>query len=216
MGRMLPRPRSKAELGRREAAGLWKAIALSKKIGESGEKITLDTILGVHKVMLDSAYPDVAGRFRVTGQDVEKLTCIVPPPGREVLEKMYVFRRELDVKLATIPRHPKRQSRTQRQKWLKDVFSTAAWTQHQIAAIHPFGEGNGRVARLMTNLLLARFGLLPSQVKYESKEDKARYLDALCQIDKHQDYEPLERLIATSVFEVYKKEEQIRKRKQAA
>ena len=50
-------PKDKVEVEDREAAGLWKAIAMSKKIGEGAEKITLDTILSIHKTILCSALP---------------------------------------------------------------------------------------------------------------------------------------------------------------
>lgn len=157
--------------------------------------------------------PEIAGRFRVNGEDVKKLKCIEPPPGRLVREHMYAFWRELDAKLSVIPRHPKKMTMTQIKKWRTQVFDVATRVQHQIAAIHPFCEGNGRMARLMTNLILSRYGLPPSQVKYEKKEDKERYLAALCQIDLHGNYEPLKVSIIKSVFEAYKKEQKLRQRK---
>ncbi|MEK7193561.1 MAG: Fic family protein [Patescibacteria group bacterium] len=208
------RPKDKTELEDRELEGFWKAIALSKKVGESGVKISLQTISLIHKTMFANAIPDMAGKFRVSGQDVKKLKCVEPPPGRLVQERMYKFWREFDVRLATIPRHPKKQALTQRKKWRGQIFDLAAWVQYQVAAIHPFVDGNGRMARLMTNLVLSRYGMPPSQVKYEG-ENKPRYLDALCQIDNFQDYEPLKHLIASGVYEAYLKEEKLRKRKQS-
>ncbi|OGG48275.1 hypothetical protein A2761_03025 [Candidatus Kaiserbacteria bacterium RIFCSPHIGHO2_01_FULL_51_33] len=163
--------------------------------------------------MFGAIMPEIAGRFRVNGEDVKKLKCIEPPPGRLVREHMYAFWRELDAKLSVIPRHPKKMTMTQIKKWRTQVFDVATRVQHQIAAIHPFCEGNGRMARLMTNLILSRYGLPPSQVKYEKKEDKERYLAALCQIDLHGNYEPLKVSIIKSVFEAYKKEQKLRQRK---
>jgi fido (protein-threonine AMPylation protein) len=213
MAKTFQRPKDKGELDDREVAGLWKAIALAKEIGESDERITLDSILRIHKEMFGAVAPEMAGRFRVNGEDIKKLKCIEPPVGRLVKEQVYVFWRELDAKLAVIPRHPKKMSKTQVKKWRDQVFDIAAWTQHQIAAIHPFCEGNGRMARLMTNLILSRYGLPPSQVKYEKKEDKEHYLEALCQIDLHGDYEPLKESIIKSVFEAYKREHKLRELK---
>lgn len=69
------------------------------------------------------------------------------------------------------------------------------------------------MARLMTNLILNRYGLPPSQVKYEKKKDKEQYLAALCQIDLYGNYEPLKTSIIKSVFETYKKEQKLRRRK---
>lgn len=204
-------PHNKTELEDLEAKGFWRAIALAKKIGEGDEKITLEVILRIHKTIFEDAIPSLAGRFRVEGEDVKKLKCHEPPPGRLVKEKMYEFWRDLDVRLAKIPRHPQKQTKNQRKAWFASVIEVAAWVQHKIAYIHPFCEGNGRIARLMTNLILSRFGLPPSRVKYEG-ENKADYLQALCQIDLHDDYEPLKHLIASAIFEAYKREEMIRLR----
>ena len=38
------------------------------------------------------------------------------------------------------------------------MIELAAWVQHGLTSIHPFVNGNGRVARLMTNVILRRFG----------------------------------------------------------
>ncbi|MEJ0053262.1 MAG: Fic family protein [bacterium] len=204
-------PKDKDELEDREVRGFWKAIALSKKIGESRERITLDTILRIHRTMFESVAPAMAGRFRTAGEDIKKLECLEPPPGRVVQEKMYEFWKILDAQLSVLPSHAKGNTVTQTRKWRTSVFDTATWTQHQVAAIHPFCDGNGRMSRLLTNLILSRYGLPPSQVKYEG-EDKKMYLRALCQIDLYGDYEPLKKLIVRSVYEEYRKERILRRR----
>lgn len=213
MERKFKRPKTKEELEQLEVEGLWKAIALSREIGEKDEKITLEVILRIHRVIFEFAYPDVAGRFRMDGEDIKKLKCTEPPPGRLVQEKMYLFARELDIHIAKIPKHPNTNNLNRRKKWSNEVFLLATWIQYQIVAIHPFCEGNGRLARLMTNLILRKYGFPPSQVKFEG-ENKSQYLDKLCQIDRYGDYEPLKRLIIQSVIESIKKEETIRKSKQ--
>lgn len=144
------RPRNQDELADREVAGLWKAIALAKKLGESKERITLDTILRIHNTIFKGVDPNIAGRFRGDGEDVKKLRCIEPPPGRVVEERVYSFWRELDAKLSVIPRNPNHLTHAQVRKWREEVFDVAAWAQHQIAAIHPFCEGNGRARRQLS------------------------------------------------------------------
>ncbi len=207
-------PKNKTEVEDREAAGLWKAIALSKKIGESGEKITLDTILKIHKTMLGAAFPEAAGRFRREGEDIKKLKCIEPPPGRLVKEHVYTFWKDLDSRLAVIPKHSKNQTKNQLKKWRENVIDVAAWAQHGFAAIHPFCEGNGRMARLLTNIILRRYGLPPTSVHYEG-ENKSQYLKALCQIDEKRDYNSLKILIIRGIMDSFKKEEKIRIRKRS-
>ncbi len=208
MGRNFRRPRDEEELQEREASGLWQAQALAKDIGESSEKITIETILHIHKVFLQHTNPDIAGRFRRSGEDIKKLKCITPPPGTAVQMKMHEFWRELDTRLAQIPPLPKGSGK----KTLKKAFEKrneiivdlATWTQYKMASIHPFCEGNGRMARLMTNLILYRHNLQPTDIRYEG-ENKAVYLNALCEIDRRDDFRPLRQLIVKGMIASYKK-----------
>lgn len=52
----------------------------------------------------------------------------------------------------------------------------AAWLHHRFTQIHPFQDGNGRVARALASLVLIRGGMFPMVVRLE---DKNPYLDAL-------------------------------------
>src|SRR5260370_14648997 len=63
--------------------------------------------------------------------------------------------------------------------WLSAAAPTpaAAFEGHfRLTAIHPFGDGNGRTARLLMNLMLIRAGYPPIAVR---PEDRKTYLDAL-------------------------------------
>ena len=52
----------------------------------------------------------------------------------------------------------------------------AAWLHHVFTVIHPFQDGNGRVARAIASLVLIQQGLFPLVV---TRDDKVAYLDAL-------------------------------------
>ena len=52
----------------------------------------------------------------------------------------------------------------------------AAWLHHAFTQIHPFQDGNGRVARALASLVLIKAGLLPFVV---SRDQKEKYIDAL-------------------------------------
>jgi Fic family protein len=52
----------------------------------------------------------------------------------------------------------------------------AAWLHHRFTQIHPFQDGNGRVARALASLVLVKDGLFPLVV---TRDDKSKYLDAL-------------------------------------
>jgi len=95
-------------------------------------------------------------------------------------------------------------------EWLK---STSAPAEEQLAStngllvaavahtwfvtIHPFADGNGRVARLLANLLLMRYWF---PIAIVSREDRHRYYDALEQ-SQHSDLTPLLVLMAECVGE---------------
>ena len=44
---------------------------------------------------------------------------------------------------------------------LEAVIELAAWTHSEWVRIHPFSNGNGRTARMLTNAVLMRYGLPP-------------------------------------------------------
>lgn len=56
----------------------------------------------------------------------------------------------------------------------------AAWLHHSFTQIHPFQDGNGRVARALASLVLIKAGLFPLLV---TREDRVRYISALEQAD---------------------------------
>lgn len=45
---------------------------------------------------------------------------------------------------------------------LQAVIELAAWAHSEWVRIHPFGNGNGRTARILTNAILMRYGLPPA------------------------------------------------------
>lgn len=53
----------------------------------------------------------------------------------------------------------------------------ATWFHHAFSTIHPFQDGNGRVARLLTSLIFIKHGYFPLTVVRE--EAKARYISSL-------------------------------------
>jgi hypothetical protein len=209
MSQTTRKPKDDIELQKREAAGLWAAQSLANKIARSSEKITIEVILKLHKTFQSSASPSIAGRFRVRGEDIKKLTCMTPPLGVAVQQEVYVFWGNFDVRMSKIPREPKGKiSKSALKSAWKNrseaVVDLATWVQYEIARIHPFCEGNGRMARLMTNLVLRRHNLQPSDIKYQG-ENREKYLAALCKIDQEGDFRPLRDLIIKGMTASYEK-----------
>jgi Fic family protein len=67
----------------------------------------------------------------------------------------------------------------------------AAIAHYQFEAIHPFGDGNGRVGRLLISLLLHARGLLPQPLLYLSayfERTRAEYYGRLMRVSTHGDW----------------------------
>jgi fido (protein-threonine AMPylation protein) len=68
----------------------------------------------------------------------------------------------------------------------------AAWLHHRFTQIHPFQDGNGRVARALASLVLIKGNYFPLLI---TRENRAEYLDALAVADAS-DLRPLVQLFA--------------------
>jgi Fic family protein len=69
---------------------------------------------------------------------------------------------------------------------------SAAWLHHRFTQIHPFQDGNGRVARALASLVFLKAGLFPLVVR---DQDRSHYILALEQADAG-DLKPLVDLFA--------------------
>ncbi|MGA7258506.1 MAG: Fic family protein [Terracidiphilus sp.] len=76
----------------------------------------------------------------------------------------------------------------------KNPVILASVAHHELAAIHPFKDGNGRVSRLLMNLLLMRAGFPISNL---SRDNRPAYYDALAFADVGI-YDPLIRQVKNS------------------
>ncbi len=57
----------------------------------------------------------------------------------------------------------------------------SAWLHHRFTQIHPFQDGNGRIARSIASLVFLKVGLFPLVIR---ESDRETYLNALAEADK--------------------------------
>ena len=86
------------------------------------------------------------------------------------------------------------------EEFLSEIISLLAWFQHRLVWIHPFKDYNGRIARLLTNLLALNLNLPVLEIKAGTGRDRERYIKAMKAADE-QDYSKLEKLIANALKE---------------
>lgn len=61
-------------------------------------------------------------------------------------------------------------------KTIDELYQLTFDAHYQLVTIHPWADGNGRMARLVMNMLQFEFGLIPAKIM---KEDKEEYIKAL-------------------------------------
>jgi len=77
------------------------------------------------------------------------------------------------------------------------IIQKAAIFHYRFAAIHPFDDGNGRLGRLLMNLIIMQRGFAPCIIK---NEHRRLYLGALEESDITKDYTPFVKFICDELL----------------
>lgn len=163
-----------------EAINHAKAVEFIKELAtkcQSHQYITEEDVLAIHKIILTGIADRTAGKYRTTavfirGSDVEfPLPLRVPGLVKE-------FFRWLEGQQGE---HPVR---------------VAAQAHFKYVSIHPFVDGNGRVARLLMNLILVINGYPMSIIR---SEDRTAYLKTFDAARKENNMEPFYRIVEEAV-----------------
>lgn len=203
---MKSRPKNEEELQKREAIGVIRASRFVRRYAKSHKPITVASVCAIHREIFKDAWPEIAGTFRddnltITGSDhIPPHFSTIPSLMEKVEKRIDEYSREL--------RHAEGYvldfNNTDKERFaqISKVLNFATYLHHVITFVHPFQEGNGRTARLAGNLVLERYGLVGISIKVE-KGNKNRYCNALMQIDRYEDYEPLLDLIIEGIIDRY-------------
>lgn len=142
-----------------EARNIPDALNIVLDIAKTPRKpLTQGDILDIHKLAMNGISEAEPGRFRAGFVQIGG-TPYVPPPAYEVgllIDRM----------LTHINSNPKRMSP------IELAFKAHLW----LVTVHPFLDGNGRVARLFGGLILVRNGYPPIMIR---KEHRRRYVAGL-------------------------------------
>jgi len=79
-----------------------------------------------------------------------------------------------------------------------EVVRALAEVHTEFVLIHPFREGNGRVARILSTLMALQAGLPPLDFSLIAAEKKADYFTAV-QMGMEKNYEPMEKIFAETI-----------------
>jgi cell filamentation protein len=169
------------EVNLRETNGVNRAKEFVADVAtrEEAARIMLELIQSIHTEMFGEIYP-WAGKWRTVTLSKGDVTWTLPRYGWEPV--FGEFEREV---LALTP-------------FLNSddraVCEFVAKLMGEYIALHPFREGNGRSAFILSDLVLLQNGLVPLDA-YNRKRDRARYF-AACEVARlKKNYTPLADLI---------------------
>lgn len=148
-----------------EAKNLSEALDfLEEIVKQQDESILESDIRQIHQLVLKGIHDEDAGKYRLV--NVEISGSEFSPPGPE---KIPADMQEFGEWLKTITLDNSRIAET-------NAVVVAAVAHTWFVHTHPFIDGNGRVARLLLNLILMRAGFPPAII---TKADRQRYYDSL-------------------------------------
>ena len=145
------------------------------------EELTEAAIREMHKILLHEPYENEA--VTLDGRIVKKWVI----PGEYKQTQNFVRTGSGTIHQYALPEDviPKMHElltwhRAELQKTELHPVAHAAFFHHRFLAIHPFDDGNGRLARILMNLILMRHGFPPVIIKLAAREP---YVAALRQAD---------------------------------
>ncbi len=140
-----------------EATNNARAFDLMESMAEKKKTIDHVVIQQIHEVVTGGIIED-AGKYRTRNVRITGAAKTLPDWSKVTGQMV-----ELIEKIAQCKRHP---------------VDAAALLHHGFVRIHPFIDGNGRVARLLTNLYLIARGYPPVVLKIENRGKYYRFLRA--------------------------------------
>ena len=165
-----------AEINLAEAEGVARA---EESLLHYETDVVIDTylILRIHRTAFKHLY-DWAGNIRNKNLIVGDFE---PPPYQQLPNLMAEFSEQLQFLLRDINNEEK-------------LTYTLAYAHHKIVQIHPFHNGNGRTARLVTNLIAYLHGYEAIQIYHREGDARSEYIQAIKKADNH-DYQSLQTII---------------------
>lgn len=152
--------------------------------------ITPVTLQKIHKIGFGWIFPDMGGKFRTINVTVSTHT---PPSYYEVPLLMKVFCDDLSERINHLPK-------IHEPNYIVVLIELLAWAHHQFLWIHPFQDYNGRIGRLLINIILLNLVLPVIELKVETRVSRNLYIKALQAADDY-NLDPLKKIITQALEE---------------
>ena len=162
--------------------------------------LIVDQILSVHKLVMDGLHED-AGKLRIKTAYTRTEEGRYVYPCHDLVENLlYTVIDHHNLHMEALKKKVEDGNMTTLEKVLY-VIKCAAWLLFNFVYVHPFGNGNGRLCRLMANYVLSLIAPFPISVYCDrpSKRGRDDYLQAIVTCRKNPREGP--RQLATMLLE---------------
>lgn len=164
-----------------------------KKSKKTKTALTPFFIKKIHQIGFAWIFPKEGGNFRKIEVAVSDH---IPPKYYLVSQLMNSYCKDLEERKRHLPF-------LDQANFLKELVCFLAWAHHRFLWIHPFKDYNGRIGRLLINVILLNLDLPPIELKVETKAGRKKYIQALKNADQG-NLSELEKLIHDAIQETTK------------
>ncbi len=165
-----------------------------KKSEEKEDMLTPHFLRDVHQEGFGWIFPDMGGMFRKIDVSVSHHT---PPKFYLVPELMDGFLKDVCARMESL-------SKVGNDTFIDELVILLAWAHHRFLWIHPFQDYNGRIGRILNNIILLSLGFPPIELKIETKPGRKAYVEAL-QLADTGNFSGLEKIVRTALDEAAEK-----------
>ena len=151
-------------------AAYEKAIELAKQ----HKPITIDMLISLSALVMKNTgkeYNTALGNFSSARGELRLLNVTAGVGGRS-----YMNYSKVPAKLAEFCEQLNNERAKASTMSIDELYQMTFDAHYNLVTIHPWADGNGRMARLVMNMLQFEFGLIPTKIL---KEDKEEYIKAL-------------------------------------
>lgn len=157
--------------------------------------VTVELLRGLSALVMKNTgkeYKTALGDFSSAKGEIRLLNVTAGIGGRS-----YMSYNKVPAKLEEFCRNLNESRKRASAMSVDELYAITFDAHYDLVTIHPWADGNGRMARLVMNMLQFEFGLIPTKILTEDKEE---YIKALVETREEEDIQ-IFRTFMTSVME---------------
>ena len=161
---------------------LKKAYEQCFEYAKNHEKITIELLCKLSAIVMEntgSAYNTIAGSFSSAKGELRLLNVSAGRGG-----KSYLAWQKVPENLQKVCDYINEQRAKIKKEDIEAIYRLSFEAHYMLVSVHPWADGNGRMSRLLMNMIQKEFGVVPSIVK---KDKRVQYIQSLEESQEKED-----------------------------